>query len=270
MTSRRDLRHGRHCGYGGRPPGGAGLLVRLWRWRTETILLTTVSFLLVTVVLSLGEGDRWPFLVLACTAGVLVASGFWRRWVTAHAWCLFSRHRIRRACEEAGIHTRSGRLPLILWITPSAAGEKALVLARAGTCAEDFDAFSAGIAAACCARDAVVSRHGEWANLLTVEIVRRDEATGPPVGLDRLYGRTSWVSLRADRPVETEDRPVETEEGITGTRPAGRFAAPLPLSGELPELELPEAGEFPEPGGFPEPREFPESGGLPERRRQAA
>ncbi|MEU8382492.1 hypothetical protein, partial [Streptosporangium sp. NPDC048865] len=191
MTSRRDRRR---RGHGGPSPGRAGLLVRLWRWRTETVLFAATSSLLVTVVLSLGEGDRWPFLVLAATAGVLSASGFWRRWVTAHAWCLLSRHRIRRVCEETGTHTRSGRLPLILWITPSAAGEKALVLARAGTCAEDFDAFSAEIAAACCARDAVVARHGRWANLLTVEIVRRDGAAGPPVGLDtRPAGwRRSW------------------------------------------------------------------------------
>ncbi|WP_440067886.1 hypothetical protein [Streptosporangium sp. OZ121] len=236
--SRRDLRHDRYGGYGGcggRPPGRAGLLVRLWRWRTEIILLTGALFLLVTVVLSLWEGDWWPFLVLAGTAGALVGSGFWRSWVTAHAWCLVSRHRIQRACAETGIHTRSGRLPLVLWITPSAAGEKALVLARAGTRAEDFDAFSAEIAAACYARDAVVCRHGRWANLLTVEIVRGDGAAGPPVGLDRFYGRANWVNLRAGRSAREEPDPS----------PAGKPATPLPLPGEPP-------------------------GELPDRRRQAA
>ncbi|WP_329426583.1 hypothetical protein OG339_40945 [Streptosporangium sp. NBC_01495] len=197
--SRRNPRGDRHGRFGGRPPSRAGLLVRLWRWRTEVILLATASLLTVTVVLSLGEGDWWPFLVAVCAVGVPAASGFGRSWVIAHVWCLVSRHRIQRACAETGIHTRSGRLPLILWITPSAAGEKALVLARAGTCAEDFDAFSAEIAAACYARDAVVSRHGRWANLLTVEIVRGDEVPGPPVGLDRLYARADWVNLRAEQ-----------------------------------------------------------------------
>ncbi|GAA4181446.1 hypothetical protein GCM10022252_05860 [Streptosporangium oxazolinicum] len=203
--SRRDPRgdhhdrYGRHGRFGGRPPSRAGLLVRLWRWRTEVILLATASLLTVTVVLSLKEGDWWPFLVLVCAVGVPAASGFGRSWVIAHVWCLVSRHRIQRTCAETGMHTRSGRLPLILWITPSAAGEKALVLARAGTCAEDFDAFSAEIASACYARDAVVSRHRRWGNLLTVEIIRGDEVPGPPVGLDRLYGRADWVSLRAER-----------------------------------------------------------------------
>ncbi|MEU4408308.1 hypothetical protein AB0F88_27630 [Streptosporangium sp. NPDC023963] len=237
--SRRDLRHGRYCGHGGRPPARAGLLVRLWRWRTEIILLAGALSLLVTVVLSLWEGDWWPFLVLAGTAGVLVASGFWRSWVTAHAWCLVSRHRIQRACAETGIHTRSGRLPLVLWITPSAAGEKALVLVRAGTCAEDFDAFSSEIAAACYARDTVVCRHSRWANLLTVEIVRGGEVTGPQVGLDRFYGRANWVSLRAGRSAREEP----------GPGPNGKPATPLPLPDELPD-ELPR--------------------GFPDRRRQAA
>ncbi|GAA3416046.1 hypothetical protein [Streptosporangium vulgare] len=269
MTSRRrDLRHGRH---GDRPPRRAGLLVRLWRWRTEIVLLAGALSLTVTVVLSLREGDWWPFLVLAGTSGVLVTSGFWRSWVTAHVWCLVSRHRIQRACAETGIHTRSGRLPLVLWITPSAAGEKALVLARAGTCAEDFDAFSAEIAAACYARDAVVLRHGRWANLLTVEIVRGGRATGLPVGLDRFYGRTDWVSpRRAGRATEEE--------------PGTRFTAvPLPGPDEFPGLEeFPGLGEFQRPeesralDEFQKPEEsrpldeFPGPEEFPGRRRQAA
>lgn len=97
-----------------------------------------------------------------------------------------------------------GRLPAVLWITPSAAGEKALILARAGICAEDFEAFSAEIASACYARDAVVLRHRRWAHLLTVEIVRRDEALASPMGLDRLYGRANWVSPRAGRTAREE------------------------------------------------------------------
>jgi|GEM_PF-722197 len=202
--SRRDLRGNRYSHPGGRAPSRAGLVVRLWRWRTELVLLATASFLTVTVVLSLREGGWWPFLVVLCAAVTLAASGLGRNRVTAHVRCLVSRHRLQRACAEIGIHTRSGRLPLILWITPTAAGEKALVLARAGTSAKDFDAFSAEIAAACYARDALVSRHLRWGNLLTVEIVRGGEVSGPPVGLDRLYGRTNWVSLRTGHDPEEE------------------------------------------------------------------
>ena len=94
------------------------------------------------------------------------------------------------------MHTHSGRLPLILWITPTTVGEKALVLTRAGTCAEDFEAFSGEIASACYARQTNVARHRRWAHLITVEIVRREAAPGLSLGLDRLYGQANWVPLR--------------------------------------------------------------------------
>ncbi|WP_326646758.1 hypothetical protein OG884_19190 [Streptosporangium sp. NBC_01755] len=202
--SRRSLRNNRYGRPDDRPSGRAGLLVRLWRWRTEIVLLAAASTVLTAVALSFKEGHWWPSAVLACTSSVPAASHYGRRWVSTHAWCLISRHRIRRACAETGIHTRSGRLPAVLWITPSAAGEKALILARAGICAEDFEAFSAEIASACYARDAVVLRHRRWAHLLTVEIVRRDEALASPMGLDRLYGRANWVSPRAGRTAREE------------------------------------------------------------------
>ncbi|WP_436758655.1 hypothetical protein [Streptosporangium sp. V21-05] len=121
-----------------------------------------------------------------------------------------------------------------------------------GTCAEDFDAFSAEIAAACYARDAVILRHDRWANLLTVEIVRGGEATGPAVGLDRFYGRANWVSPQAGRAAEE--------------KPGTRFTAvPRPGPDELPKPDgFPGSNGFAGPDGFPEPDEFPG------RRRQAA
>ncbi|MER6825312.1 hypothetical protein ABT352_04930 [Streptosporangium sp. NPDC000563] len=275
--SRRDLRGSRYGHPGGRPPSRAGLVVRLWRWRTEVALLAAASFLTVTVALSLREGDWWPFLVVVCAAVTPVASGFGRKWVTAHVWCLVSRHRLQRACAETGIHTRFGRLPLILWITPTVAGEKALVLARAGTCAEDFDAFSAEIAAACYARDAVVSRHLRWGNLLTVEIVRGGEVFGPPVGLDRLYGRTNWVCLRAGHATETD----RATEAALHTAEAHRAveAGHAPRAGRTTETghprqarrtteEEPDIHRATVP--FSGPGEFPGPGELPGRRRQAA
>ena len=157
---------------------------------------------MTAVILSLGKGDWWPFLVLAGTIGAPAASRFGRNWVIAHMWCLVSRHRIQKTCVETGLHTRSGRLPLILWITPTAIGEKALVLARAGICAEDFEAFSGELSSACYARRTDVARHRRWAHLITVEIVRREAAPGLSPGLDRLYGQANWVSLRSGRDLE--------------------------------------------------------------------
>ena len=45
---------------------------------------------------------------------------------------------------------------------------------RAGICSEDFEAHTGEIAAACYAREARVERSQRWAQLVVVNIVRRD------------------------------------------------------------------------------------------------
>ena len=97
-----------------------------------------------------------------------------RRFVTRRAWCVLSRHRIQRVCFETRMHTRSGRLPLVLRITPTQVGERALIWCRAGICAEDFEAHAAEIAAACYARQARIEGNRRWAQLVQLDIVRRD------------------------------------------------------------------------------------------------
>jgi len=85
-----------------------------------------------------------------------------------------SRHRIQRVCYETRMHTRSGRLPLVLRITRTEVGERALIWCRAGICAEDFEAHAGEIAAACYARQARISVSKRRAQLVTLDIVRRD------------------------------------------------------------------------------------------------
>ena len=67
-------------------------------------------------------------------------------------------HRLQRVCYEGRLHTRAGRLPLILWIRPTKVGERAHILCRAGICADDFDACKAEIGAGCYAREARIIR----------------------------------------------------------------------------------------------------------------
>ena len=97
-----------------------------------------------------------------------------RRLVARRAWCIVSRHRIQRVCYETRLHTRSGRLPLVLRITPTEVGERALIWCRAGICAADFEAHAAEIAAACYASQARIEGHKRWAQLIQLDIVRRD------------------------------------------------------------------------------------------------
>ncbi|MEU7893603.1 hypothetical protein AB0B45_12135 [Nonomuraea sp. NPDC049152] len=175
----------------------SGALVRLWRIRTELLLAAG----LVVIVLGALGGGRWvPFIALTSAVSVPAATRAGRGWLVAHAWCVASRHRLQRVCLETTMHTRSGRIPLILWITPTAVGEKALVLTRAGICAEDFEAFAGEIEAACFARDVRIHRHRRWTHLVIVEIIRREAPAGAvSPGLERLYGRSGWVALRSTR-----------------------------------------------------------------------
>ncbi|TMR13725.1 hypothetical protein ETD86_30275 [Nonomuraea turkmeniaca] len=179
--------------------GGGGPLVRLWRARSELLLVLTLALVALTLLTATQQGRWVPLLLLTSAISVPAATRMGRNWIAAHFWCVFSRHRLQRVCLETTMHTRAGRIPLVLWITPTTTGEKALILTRAGISAEKFEAYSEEIAAACWARSVNVYRHRTRAQLLIVEIVRRDEVPGADApGLDRLYGRRAWVSLRPD------------------------------------------------------------------------
>jgi len=104
-----------------------------------------------------------------------------RRFTVRRFWCVLARHRVQRLCYEARLHTRSGRLPLILWTRPTKVGERSFLLCRAGICAEDFDAHIGELRAACYARDARVTRHPRWSQLVTIDIIRRDPLTAAAI-----------------------------------------------------------------------------------------
>lgn len=147
----------------------------LWRWRTELItigLVTAAAWRLAQAITLTGA------LVvlggLALTVAVIPPS---RRFITRRAWCVLARHRLQKLCWEARLHTRAGRLPLIMSIRPTKVGERAHMLCRAGICAEDFEAHIGEIRAACYARDARVTRHVRWSQLVTIDIVRHDPLT---------------------------------------------------------------------------------------------
>jgi len=139
-----------------------------WRWRTELAILTTtaaavwrLSHLITLTWAAVGGG-----LVLA-VFGVLP-------WTRRRFWCVLARHRVHKLCWETRLHTRAGRLPLVLWTRPTKVGERLHLLCRAGICAEDFEAHIGELRAACFARDARVTRNTRWSQLVTIDIIRRD------------------------------------------------------------------------------------------------
>jgi hypothetical protein len=144
----------------------------LWRFRTELTALAAG-------VIGIWELDRavaatWTVVIVTVSAVLVTVVPCTRRQVTRRVCCTLSRHRIHRVCFETRMHTRSGRLPLVLRIFPTEVGERAIIWCRAGICAEDFELHAAEIAAACCARQARVEGHRRWAQIVTLDIVRRD------------------------------------------------------------------------------------------------
>ncbi len=178
-----------------------------WRWRTELALLTaTVAgyFRLAVAITALWAGVT--FAALSTAALVIPPS---RRFLTRRGWCLITRHRLQRVCYETRMHTRAGRLPLILWIRPTKVGERAHVLCRAGICAEDFEACKAEIGAGCYAREARIIRNRKWSQLVTVDIVRHDPLTADVI-----------IPSRIPRPGD-KDSTGSGEDVLTPTRIIG-------------------------------------------------
>lgn len=177
-----DMRNPRRNPYaevgGPYPEPGTGPLVLLWRWRTEIVLLATAAGTAAALAAAMVQGLWWAPVALAGTVSVPATVPAGRKWIRRHFWCLFSRHRLQRVCLETSMHTRKGRIPLILWISPTDFGERAFILLRAGICAEDFEAFAGEIAAACCATSVRVLRHEGRAQFVTVEILRRGVVLG--------------------------------------------------------------------------------------------
>ena len=144
----------------------------IWRFRTELTALAAATAgawqLALTVTVA------WMVIILTATTVAVMGLPRTRRFIIDRAWCVLSRHRIQRVCFETRMHTRSGRLPLVLRITPTQVGERALIWCRAGICADDFEAHAAEIAAACLARQARIEGNRRWAQLVHLDIVRRD------------------------------------------------------------------------------------------------
>ena len=170
-----------------------------WRWRTELLTLASIAAVLRWL-------DTWVTLTWACVAlggflVVVLAVPHSRRFITRRFWCVLARHRLQRLCYEARLHTRSGRLPLILWTRPTKVGERTWVLCRAGICAEDFEAHTGELRAACYARDARVTRNRRWSHLVTIDIIRRDTLAASHIiasPLERLTTHNPQLALVLD------------------------------------------------------------------------
>jgi len=144
----------------------------VWRWRTELGSLTGGSCGFAESVHVIG------LIPAAVLTGLVVVAALvlpWpRRFLAARLRCVLTRHRLQSVFWELRYHTRAYRIPLVLWIRPTPAGERAWVFARAGLCAEDFTKATLEIATACIARDARIAVSARFAALITIDVIRRD------------------------------------------------------------------------------------------------
>ena len=181
-----------------------------WRWRTELLALTTLTA--VFWRLDTWTSAPWAGVILGGVAAAVAVVPHSRRFITRRFWCVLARHRLQRLCYEARLHTRSGRLPLILWTRPTKVGERSWVLCRAGICAEDFEAHVGELRAACYARDARITRNRRWSHLITIDIIRHDTLAARELiksPLERLtehyqIGQLELVPPSPDSPDEDE------------------------------------------------------------------
>jgi hypothetical protein len=151
-----------------------GILGRLWNWRYELGL----SAGLAVVALASGYVIGAAWLIAVAAIGLVVLAGGlarppWRRRLIARAWCIITPHRVRTGCRRAWVRTRDGRLPVILYTTSAAFGERVTLWCRAGITHGDLEAAREILRAACWAHDVRVVASARDAHVVVLEVIRR-------------------------------------------------------------------------------------------------
>ena len=140
-----------------------------WRWRCEVMLGTVIAATLVMLVRALGA--EWTVIWLSALAGAVAPP--WPAPVTAAAWRIITPHRVRAGCAQARIHSRRGRLPLVMRTTSEPFGERVRLWCPAGTSAEDLRSARAILRAACWAADVRITRDDRHAHMVNVDVIRQ-------------------------------------------------------------------------------------------------
>src|SRR6266545_2541102 len=182
----------------------------LWHWAPELVFATVVLGPLARLASS---HPLLPLAALLVPAAVVGLVRPVRNWVSAWAWCLVVRHRLRVCFAEvirSANRLHPGSLPLILWARPTPAGERVWVWLRPGLDLTDLESKADKLAVACWADQVRVVRAGErFAALVRVDVTHRDP----------LADRVAAESLLRLVPVPREDdvppvRPVRPTLGL--------------------------------------------------------
>jgi hypothetical protein len=146
-------------------------LVIAWRWRYEIALVSGLTAGLSAAIITFGAT---PIIiaVIVITLAILC----WppaRRYTVNRAWCVITAHRVRVGCVEGLIYSSRGKIPIILWTSHQAFGERVLLYCRAGASADDFVSARTILAAACWAQDVAIFLDIRHTQLVTLDVIRR-------------------------------------------------------------------------------------------------
>jgi len=151
-----------------------GIIALIWNCRYELGL--SIGLAVVTLASGYALGAAW--LAAVAAIGLVVLAGGLayppsRRRLIARAWCVITSHRVRAGCRHARVRTRDGRLPIILYTTSAAFGERVTLWCRAGITHGDLEAARDVLRAACRARDVRVVVSARYPHVVVLEVIRR-------------------------------------------------------------------------------------------------
>jgi len=144
-----------------------------WRWRYELGSLAGLAASWVYI------GALWTVQTGLVLGAVTVSVPELRRRAWHRVRCVGTAHRVRTACKHAWIHSRTGRIPAVLWTRPVDEGEQVLLWCRPGTTVEDLELARPALTAACWAQDVRVVQHPDRAHLVLLTVVRRQRDFPP-------------------------------------------------------------------------------------------
>jgi len=152
------------------PVAKPNLLVVAWRWRYEIALASGLSAGLAAAIISFGAV---PTIIAVIVTALTMCWPKARRFASHRAWCIITPHRVRVGCAEGLIYSSKGKIPIILWTSHKARGERVLLCCRAGTTADDFVSARTVLTVACWAQDVAIFVDAHYTQLVTLYVIRR-------------------------------------------------------------------------------------------------
>lgn len=150
-----------------------GIFALIWNWRYELGL--TAGLAAAVLASGYALGAAWLIAILALGLAALTGALAWsrsRQRLIARAWCVITPHRVRTGCRHAWVQTRDGRLPIVLYTTPTAFGERVTLWCRAGITCGDLEAARDILRAACWASDVRPVASARYAHVVVLEVIR--------------------------------------------------------------------------------------------------